>query len=227
MVHNRSDEKTQTSVDLQHPTGEQVPATNIMGDETLVRRTAEAAPGEYPLPPTAQPPSERNDSGEIMTTKDEALAGIERERAAWEALLAEVGEGRMERPGVAGEWTFKDVVAHLSAWRGHTLARLEAAARGEPEPPAPWPAGLTEDDEINAWFHAAARDRSLADVLAESREGFARLARVIAALPETDLTDPHRFTWTEGEAIGPAIVDGSFFNHLHEEHEPGIRSWLA
>ena len=47
-------------------------------------------------------------------TKGETLAAIERERAAWENLLAEVGEDRMLEPGPMGDWTFKDLVAHLT-----------------------------------------------------------------------------------------------------------------
>ena len=30
-----------------------------------------------------------------------------------------------------GEWTFKDLVAHLTAWQRHELAPLEQALRGE------------------------------------------------------------------------------------------------
>ena len=43
---------------------------------------------------------------------------------------------RMDQPGVAGQWSVKDVVAHLASWRKRTVARLQAAARGAPEPPA-------------------------------------------------------------------------------------------
>ena len=37
-----------------------------------------------------------------LTSKAATLDRIEEERQFWEALLAEVGEGRMERPGVSG-----------------------------------------------------------------------------------------------------------------------------
>jgi hypothetical protein len=45
-------------------------------------------------------------------------------------------------------------------------------------------------------------------------------------LPDEALDDPDRFPWLEGSALGPAIVSGEFFSHLHEEHEPEIRRWL-
>jgi hypothetical protein len=164
---------------------------------------------------------------ETSTNKAAVLEALRRERAGWEALLAEVGEERMLQPGAAGEWTFKDVAAHLSAWRRRSIARLAAASRGEPPPPNEWPAGLEEDDEINAWFHDIDRDRPLQDVLREPREQFGQLEELVQALPEQDLQDPGRFPWLEGHSLGAAIVSGLFFGHLHEEHEPAIRAWLG
>lgn len=160
-----------------------------------------------------------------ITTKAALLAQIDEERAWWEGLLAEVGEQRMLQPGVSGDWTFKDVVAHLSAWQGGTIARLEAATRDETPAPPPWPE--TDDvDQINDWIYERNKDRDLADVLAESRTQWQRVYDLTAALPERDLFDPNRFAWTEGEPLGPSNVGGSF-EHFHEEHEPVIREWLS
>src|SRR5438445_8580119 len=75
------------------------------------------------------------------------LAELNSEYEAWEGLLAQIGEDRMEEPGVAGSWSIKDVIAHLTAWRRRTVGRLESVARGQPEPAHEWPADLHEDDE--------------------------------------------------------------------------------
>ena len=95
----------------------------------------------------------------------ELLAQLNSEQKAWEALLAEIGEDRMQEPGVQGEWSIKDIVAHLTAWRRRTVGRLEAVASGQPEPKAQWPADLKDDDEINAWFHERDRSRSVREAL--------------------------------------------------------------
>jgi hypothetical protein len=160
-------------------------------------------------------------------SKGEILSAIERERANWEALLAEVGERRMTEPGAFGDWTFKDLVAHLNAWEAHTLALLEAAAWNRPQPADPWPADLEGDDAINAWISEQNRDRLLGDVIEESRELYARLAEIVQMLPDEALTDPRRFDWTDGQSLGSYIVDGGYYEHLHGEHEPAIRAWLA
>ena len=153
----------------------------------------------------------------------ELLAQLNSEQDGFESLLGEIGEDRMEQPGVAGLWSIKDIVAHITAWRRRTVGRLEAAAKGEPEPTPPWPAELHEDDEINAWFHERDRNKSLREVLSESRDVFNRLSAAIEKLPEDALDDPGRFPWMEGTPFTGA----AFFSHFHDEHEADMRAWLS
>jgi hypothetical protein len=153
----------------------------------------------------------------------ELLAELKSENESWERLLAQIGEDRMEEAGAAGAWSIKDVVAHLTAWRRRTVGRLEAAANGQPEPAHEWPADLHEDDEINAWFHARDRDKSVRDVLSESRRVFQQLAAAIEKFPEAALDDPGRFPWMQGTPLSGA----AFFAHFHNEHEADMRAWLS
>jgi hypothetical protein len=149
-------------------------------------------------------------------------------RADLEGVIAEVGEARMEEPGSFGDWTFKDVLSHLTGWRLTTAARLEAGLRHE-EPVFPWPAPLDEEhytDEINRWFFETNHDKPVAEILRESRETFARVERAIEALTEDDLLLPDRFPWLGGWPLGPGVVSGTY-DHYHEDHEPAIRAWLA
>ena len=165
---------------------------------------------------------------EQLNSREALLDAVRGLREELERVVAEAGEARMEQPGSFGEWTFKDLIAHLTGWRQATAARLEAGLRGE-EPVFPWPAQLDEEDdlgEINRWFYETNRDKSLTAVLRESRETFERVERAIAALPEADLLEPGRFPWLGEAALGPAVVRGTL-GHYHEEHEPDIRAWLA
>ena len=153
----------------------------------------------------------------------ELLAQLNSEHKAFEGLLGEIGEDRMQEPGVAGAWSIKDIVAHLTAWRRRTVGRLEAAAHGQPEPTPPWPADLHEDDEINAWFHARDRDKSVREVLSESRGVFQQLVSAIEKLPEDTLDHPERLPWWQGTPVSGA----AFFAHFHDEHEADMRAWLS
>ena len=58
-------------------------------------------------------------------TKAETLDRIEAARKHWQSLVNEVGEERMEQPGPMGDWTFKDLAAHLTAWQERTVLRLK------------------------------------------------------------------------------------------------------
>ena len=151
------------------------------------------------------------------------LSELNVEYQGWERLLAEIGEDRMDEASAAGAWSIKDVVAHLTAWRRRTVGRLEAVAQGQPEPKPTWPAELTEDDDINAWFHARDRDKSVSAVLSEARRVFQQLVSAIEKLPEDKLADPKSFPWMEGTPLSGA----AFFSHFHNEHEGDMRTWLS
>ena len=71
----------------------------------------------------------------ISTTKQQLLEQVQQEREQWEGLLAEIGFERMEVPGVTGDWTMKDTLAHLVTWWRREVALLASAQRGE-RPPA-------------------------------------------------------------------------------------------
>lgn len=159
------------------------------------------------------------------TSKSRLLAELRNEQARWEDLLQDIGEEHMTQPGVAGEWSIKDIVAHLTGWRTRTVGRLQAALHHEPMPDPPWPAHLQTDDEINAWIYGVSRERSLADVLSASRDVFQQLVETLDAFSEEDLLDLSRLPWLVG-VDGP-LTGSLFFDHFHDEHEPDMRAWLA
>lgn len=163
-------------------------------------------------------------------SKAALLEQIEREQAFWDQLVEEIGPERMLQPGAAGDWTFKDVVAHLSGWRSGTQARLDAALHGHTPAPPPWPADLDENDdrdleEINSWIYRANRDRPLQEVLDEYRQSFVRIREAATALSERDLGDPERYAWMKGHPLADTIT--ASFGHYHEEHEDAVRQWLG
>ena len=162
--------------------------------------------------------------------KSELLNWLQEEYQQWEAFLDQIGTARLEQPGVNGDWSMKDVVAHLTGWQPRLIASLQAAQRGEPEPPPPWPAHLQAEDDINAWIYESNRGRSVREVLAESQKVFQQLLAVVEGLPEDvrieQVHKPGRvyhLVWL-GDKRFPV---GEFFDHFHDDHEPDIRVWLA
>lgn len=159
-------------------------------------------------------------------TREEALSAFDALRREHEEFLASIPRERITEPGATGPWSVKDVIAHVTAWRSRTLARLEAAVAGQPEPPAPWPPELTEDDPINAWIYEQHRDEPLDAVMARWEASFNRLRQLCIALPDEALFDASYFPWLGGSALIDAVQNG-FLGHFREEHEPILRTWLA
>ena len=159
--------------------------------------------------------------------KSELLNSLQAQYQQWEAFLDQIGPERMDQPGVNGAWSMKDIVAHLTGWQPRLIASLQAAQRGEPEPPPPWPADLKSEDEINAWIYESNRGCSVQAVLDESRQVFQQLLAVIAGLPDDvriELIEPrYQLVWLGDKRF----VASEFFDHYHDDHEPDVRAWLA
>ena len=161
--------------------------------------------------------------------KSELLDWLQEEYRQWGALLAEVGPARMEQPGVNGDWSMKDIVAHLTGWNRGLVSHLQAAQRNEPEPPRPWPAHLQGDDEINAWIYESNRERTVREVLDETHQIFQQIFAWVEVLPEDVRIEQvhqggrvYHLVWLEGQRLQP----GEFFDHFHDDHEPDVRAWL-
>ena len=162
--------------------------------------------------------------------KSELLNWLQQEYRQWEELLDQIGPERMEQPGVNGDWSMKDIVAHLTGWQPRVNAHLQAARRGEPESPSPWPAHLQTDDDINAWIYESQSGRPLRDVLDESRQVFQQLLDIVEGLPEDVRIEQvhqggrdYHLVWLDGQRFQP----GEFFDHFHDDHESNVRAWLT
>ncbi|MGH2487503.1 MAG: ClbS/DfsB family four-helix bundle protein [Ktedonobacterales bacterium] len=160
--------------------------------------------------------------------KAELLRRMRESHVTWDALLAEVGPERMTLPGVAGEWTAKDLVAHVAVYERWTAWQMERALRGETvmvSLPEQTPATDVDDqDERNAAFYQIFRDQPLDETLAQARASYDRLLAAVNAFPDDLLANSDRFEWSFGIPVWRVVASGSF---AHEEgHIAHIRAWL-
>ena len=156
--------------------------------------------------------------------KSELLDWLREEYQKFEVFLDQIGEARMEQPGVAGVWSMKDVIAHLTGWHRWLVIRLQAAQHGEPEPPSPWPAHVQAEDDINAWIYESNRGRSLREVLDDMHQVHQQLLNFVEGLSDDVRIERDWRVVYLGDQRFPA---GEFFDHFHDDHEPDIRAWLA
>jgi hypothetical protein len=167
-------------------------------------------------------------TGDEALNKREFIDTLHKEQTEWMALVAEVGDSRMTLPGAAGDWCMKDVVAHVSAYEKWLVDLFAAVKRGAL--PAPSVLNDPDLDRRNAIVYEANKDRSLAEVLAESRQVFAQLAAALEVLPDEEFINEKGTAWyiepfwKEPIPLWEA-VEGDTYGHYHE-HIPSIRAWL-
>jgi hypothetical protein len=158
--------------------------------------------------------------------KAELLTWLMEEQQKWELLLAAIGETRMEQAGVNGDWSMRDIVAHLTGWQRWLVARLQAAAQGQPEPSPPWPAEVTTDDATNTWIYETNRTRSARQVLDDAAAVYAQLAETLNGLPDDcrieSINAKFHVVWI-GEQ---QFAVGEFFHHFYDDHAADVRAWL-
>ena len=151
--------------------------------------------------------------------KTELLDTMRDRRAAWDALISQADGERMTQPGVAGDWSVKDIVSHV------TWAESETAQLLQPRDSVGSQLWELPEDERNSVVFELNRDRPLQDVLTESAEVFRQLLDAVQALSQEDLNDPVRFQDMPLSGIPWRIVVANSFAHYYQ-HMPAIRAWL-
>src|SRR5579875_1664108 len=141
-----------------------------------------------------------------------------------QTALALLNQEQMTTPGVTGDWSLKDILAHLAAWQRYLLIHLQAAIRNE-EPADKGFTGDGDTDTMNARFYEQNKVRPLDDVQADFRTTYRQVVDAVQALSDEDLFDPQRFAWMKGNALW-VFVAGNTYEH-YQEHLQSIQEWLS
>jgi hypothetical protein len=157
-------------------------------------------------------------------TKGKLLELLQSRRAEWDALLAQVPENQMTVPGVAGEWSIKDIIAHLTYYERWYADRLHEQLRGEQYTP-------TEIDAMgfeqrNPILYQRFREYPLSEVLANSRRAFRDLVTGVQAHSEQFLTVPQQFDGMPEPMTIWMMLRGDIYDH-YLQHIPSVKDWLA
>ncbi len=112
--------------------------------------------------------------------------------------LAGFSPEEMVRPGLIGDWSGKDGLAHLMDWEQLFIGWYQAGRRGEKvETPAP---GLTwrEMDLLNQRIYEQYKDMPLEEVLATSAASYEQILALLEGIPEDELFAPGCYPWLNG-----------------------------
>jgi Mycothiol maleylpyruvate isomerase N-terminal domain len=150
----------------------------------------------------------------VTTGTDALIADLQRERAAFFDALSAVTPESMTTPGLVGEWSAREIIAHLGYWTGHATEAIHAVEQGRIEPDEP------DTDAVNETVARVARSAELATVR-KREEGsvealIQRLGTLDPALLATELP--------EGDTLEEAVrADGP--DH-YREHAEQLRQVL-
>ena len=97
-------------------------------------------------------------------------------RAAWEALLAQIDEEQMQKPGAAGKWSVKDVIAHVASGESEIVPVLRTHVLAGSDL---W---NLSDDERNEIEYQQNKDRPLNDIVNEERQAYTALLEEVQQL---------------------------------------------
>ena len=148
--------------------------------------------------------------------KAEFIQRVETDRSEWNDLLAQVDDDLMLKPGIEGDWSAKDILAHVM-WYEREMVRLlnSRSLIGSDL----WDLPL---DERNAEIHKEIKDMSLQAIREESQNVFTALIHELYELPEDAYGDSAHFLNMPAEWEPRDVIAGNTFRH-YQEHTDSIR----
>lgn len=147
-----------------------------------------------------------------MSLRQELLAELAEARRELLSAVEGLSEAQMTAPLPGGEWSAKDILAHVASWE--ELRPVEVARTAGGDQPV---YGRLQDDDFDRWnalMMVYRRDLPLEQVLRELLKARERLLAVVAELPDEQL---------------PAAAEGRMrirrAAHHEREHATQIREW--
>lgn len=161
-------------------------------------------------------------------TKHDLLNSAQKQYDALNALLATLTADELVVPGIMGEWSIKDILAHLAAWSDLAMGWYRAQERGEvvqaPAPGYKW----NETPALNQKIYEENRDMSLGDVRAWLERSHEEMMRLIGSLSDEELWTPELCSWSSSP-MGQSFVSAtaSHYEWARSEIRKGLRNRTA
>jgi hypothetical protein len=143
---------------------------------------------------------------QLLQKLDNAWAEIKKSYAG-------LSDAQLTEPGVVGDWSVKDILAHVTWWEEEALKHLPLIIKeGRPPRYSTQYGGI---NAFNALMMEQKRDLSLADVLHQQDEIHRQLIAYIQSVPEEQFTRETRFRHR---------LRLDTYSH-YAEHAKAIREW--
>jgi hypothetical protein len=153
-------------------------------------------------------------SEQVQALVDELVAS----RQEFLAALADVEPSLLDAPGLVGEWSARELIAHIGYWTGHAAEALHHAEQGRLEE-------FGEDehdvDERNAIVARIAADTDLATVRQREDAAFEAMLTRLRRVDPATLDDKVSY----GDTLERVIQDDGAEHY--REHALDLRAWFT
>ena len=122
---------------------------------------------------------------------EQLLSRLDRAWKDFEESYAGLTDAELLTPGVTGDWSVRDIIAHVTWWEEEALTHLPHILEGV-RPPR-YSVKYGGIDAFNALMTERRRDLSLAEVLHQHDEVHARLIEYVRGAPEELYATDTRF----------------------------------
>ncbi len=123
--------------------------------------------------------------------KQQLLINLEHAWATFKGSYAGLTDEQLVGPGVTGDWSVKDILAHVSWWEEEALKHLPTILQGG-RPPR-YSVLYGGIDAFNAEMTRQRRGLALSEVLRQLDETHRRLVEYVSCAPEEQFTSDTRF----------------------------------
>jgi hypothetical protein len=152
--------------------------------------------------------------------KNNLMNTLSETRYALDSALAEVDPSQMTGPGVVGEWSVKDLIAHITWSVKETVGMLETKALVGSEL---W---RLPEEQRNAAVYEANQSRTLDEVMAQSQQAHRKLIDLIEEIPEHELLHADWFAGLPGGELPPwRVIEVNVSDH-YVHHTKDIQDWI-
>jgi uncharacterized damage-inducible protein DinB len=157
--------------------------------------------------------------GSELLDKERFIERVKQGRARWDALIAQIDDKRALQPGASGEWTVKDVMAHLTWHEREMLGVLKTRVLAGSEW---WNLPL---EQRNQKIYEENRLLPLSKVRADAQDVFGQLLQELEALAEEDLHDPGRFDEMPSDWRPWKLLAENTYEH-YADHFLSLQEWF-
>lgn len=158
-------------------------------------------------------------------TKGELLAQATERYQALMEVVETLPTEELLAPGTIGEWSIKDVLAHIWTWQQMMFAWYEAGTEGYvPKTPSEdytW----RQTPELNQVIYEENKHRPLGEVLLLLASSHEKMVLLIETLSERELFDKGVYAWTKSAMLGSYFTSAtsSHYEWARKEAQKGLK----